>query len=49
MVDVDICDWCGETNPRSIKERYYQVQVFGAWHKICGDCYDHLKEVYPDA
>jgi len=40
----DKCEWCGKTYPPDAKERYYQVQVFDLNHKICGDCFDHLKK-----
>jgi hypothetical protein len=47
-VIYDECEWCGQTYPVQVKERYFSVGVFDKTHKICGDCYDHLKETHPE-
>lgn len=49
-VPVDCCDWCNLSYPKSIHERFYVIKVMGDYNelktrKICGDCYDHLKEM----
>jgi hypothetical protein len=50
-IDVDACDWCTLSYPESAKERFYSIKVIDSGklvlHKICGDCYNRLKEVHP--
>lgn len=54
--DFDVCEWCNQTYPKGA-ERYYKLKInavkldkgkvirLPSIHLICGDCYDHLKEV----
>jgi hypothetical protein len=40
----DYCEWCGMEYPHGSWD-YYELTVFGHYHKICSDCYDQLKKV----
>ena len=50
-IDVDACDWCTLSYPGLAYERFYSIDVMDSGklvtHKICGDCYDWLREVHP--
>lgn len=39
----DICEWCNMNYPKG-SWVYYELIVFNKHHKICSDCYDHLKK-----
>ncbi len=41
---IDYCEWCGMDYPRGSWD-YYEVIVFGKYHKICSDCKDQLTKV----
>jgi hypothetical protein len=40
----DYCEWCKMTYPRGGWD-YYEIKVFGQYHKICSDCKKQLKKV----
>ena len=41
--DSDICEWCGMEYLKDCWD-YYTIKVFSKEHKICSDCYEHLKK-----
>ncbi len=44
MIEGNTCEWCDMSYPKGSWD-YYEVEVFKKKHKICSDCYNHLKIV----
>lgn len=40
----NICEWCAKRHPKGF-DLYYTIVVYDSEHKICGDCFKHLKKV----
>lgn len=50
VLTYDICEWCNMKYPKGKDGKstmpYYEIYIFdNIYHKICGDCYEHLTEV----